>query len=388
MQGRCGLGLGNTLLVVQFVLAIAFIASMLVIQRQVQYMQKNDPGFVDEQVLRINGENVPIDFYTSLDEQTSLINDIKALTEVETVATTHFYPGKASFSMQPAYIGTQNDSLSMRANWVGLGYFETLGINISQGRTFSSDFSTDTINAAIINETAVNILDLQDPIGKKVSALAMEYTIVGVIKDIHAAGYEKMIEPELYVIGSAPGLTGGRKQLLVKFKNGLAAQKGLVKINEIWKKVDQSGPMRYSWIKDDFAALLKKYNTLSELISILTFLAVGIAVMGVFTLSAFVVQRRTKEIGIRKVLGADVFSITCMLSKDFARLIFLAIFIALPIAIWSMHTWLADFAYRIDLAWWIFALAGAIAMVIALITVGSQAVRAARANPVDSLRDE
>ncbi len=386
--GLKGSRIRNALVVVQFVLAMIFITSLVIIRSQLSFMKNNDPGFTTQQVLRINGDRIDLDFFANLEQHESLMNRLRALPEVENMATTHFYPGRGSHAVQPAKFGPEGDTLSVRANWVGPGYFEALDIQMAQGRSFSLDYATDTVNAAIINETAAGRMGLVNPVGEHIRTLGMDYHIVGVVRDNHLAGYQQAIDPEVYVIGTQPGMTSGRRQLLIRFRDGFAAQAALEKIDVIWKDIDSSGPMRYSWLKDDFGKLLNKYDRIDRLVSLLTMIAISIAIMGIFGISTFVSHQRTKEIGIRKVLGASVSGLVTMLSKDFLLLVCLAIVIASPIAWWAMNNWLADFAYRIDIQWWMFALAGISAVLIAFATVSWQAIRAAMVNPVDSLRDE
>lgn len=387
-SGQRGRGIRNTLVVFQFVVALVFIISLVVIRSQLDFMKKNDPGFDTEQVLRIDAERVDMDFFANLDEHHALMNTLRAMPEIKALGTSHFYPGKASHSIQPAAFGPISDTLSVRANWVGLGYFETLGIDLVQGRTFSEAFASDTANAAIINQTAALRMGLTQPVGEQISALGMEYRIIGVTHDVHLAGYQHAIEPELYVIGTLPGMTGGRRQLLIRFQDGFAAQRSLEKIKTLWRDIEKGGPMRYAWLQDDFAKLMDKYEKLNHLVTLLSVIAMIIAAMGIFAISTFLTQKRIKEIGIRKVLGASVSGIVVMLSKEFLALVLVSIIIASPLAWWAVSKWLEDFAYRINVEWWMFALAGVLVVSITLITISGQAIRAAMANPTDSLRDE
>ncbi|SEL53103.1 putative ABC transport system permease protein [Parapedobacter koreensis] len=387
-SGTRGLRLRNVLVIVQFSIAVAFVTSLFIMNGQVRFMQRNDPGFDSEQVLRINGERVPLNFFQSLDEHAFLMNSLRSLPEVESVATTHFYPGQPSHSIQRAAFGPANDTLSLSTNYVGLDYFETVGTPISQGRDFSTQYAMDSVNAAIINETTAKALGVEQPVGQQVTVIGREYTIIGVVKDSYGAGYTTAIRPEIYVNGVIPNIVSGKRQLLVRLNSGRDAQQAVEKIAAIWKTVDGSGPMRYSWLDDEFSKLMEKHVQFSKLTSLLTLITLAIAIMGIFALSTFAAQQRTKEIGIRKVLGASVAGIVGLLSKDFVKLVLIAIVIASPIAWWAMNTWLEDFAYRIDMEWWMFAAAGLAALVIALATVSWQAIRAAVANPVDSLRDE
>jgi putative ABC transport system permease protein len=212
-------------------------------------------------------------------------------------------------------------------------------------------------------------------------------TIVGVVKNFHVAGFKMAVQPVLYTIGNNTCMMQSGGALLVKL-NGTGLQKTIAGIEASWKSIEPDFPIRYSFLDEDFQKLLQSHLRLQQLTLFFTGAAILISVMGLIALSAFFLQRRTKEIGIRKVLGASVSGVVALLSKDFVRLIIIAFAIATPIAWWAAQKWLQSFSYRVQLQWWWFAVAGVVVLGIMLLSIGSQLVKAAVANPIKSLRME
>ncbi|SEL53047.1 ABC transporter permease [Parapedobacter koreensis] len=383
-----GRWLRNGLLVFQYSIASCFIISVIIIALQLRFMRNHDAGFDTDQVLRIEVTHTKL-FPGQADDRSVFVKqELLRLPGVKTVSTGQLYPGLPySDAVQTAvYDGGQQ--LAMQFGLVNFDYFNVMGMPIVEGRDFSTAFARDTIDAAVINETAARKMGWQDPVGKTVGFLGMEYRVIGVLKDSHLSGYENEVLPQLYMMGvDEPRNFSGHQFVFVKI-DGRQAQQALQAVTTFWKMLEPELPVRYSWLDDDFARLLEKHERFAVLTSWLTGAALGIAVMGIFALSAFSIQQRTKEIGIRKVLGASVAGIVRLLSTGFVKLVIMAIAIASPIAWWMMNKWLEDFAYRIDIEWWMFATAGMAALIIALLTLSWQAVRAAVANPVESLRDE
>ncbi len=378
--------LRNSLVVIQFSISTFFIIGLLVVYFQLQYMRTNDPGFSADQVLVLHPANNSIINPEDASQKISVIkNQLMHMPGVEEVTLADAYPGTASINIQEAtYNG--NDS-KMNFNYIHFNYFEVLNMKIVAGRNFSSQYASDSINSAVINETAARKMGFKNPIGQKVTILLRDYTIIGVIKDSYVAGYETHIAPAIYAIGIAPHLFDGYKSLLVKL-NGHNAAGTTQAIQAYWKTLEPAFPLRYSWMDQNFANLIAKYERFGKITTILAIISTIIALMGIFALSAFSAEQRTKEIGIRKVFGASVSDISAMLSKDFIRLVVLALFIAIPLGYWGTNKWLENFAYRIPLSWQLFFVTGIIVLSIALLTVSFQAIKAALANPVKSLRTE
>jgi putative ABC transport system permease protein len=267
---------------------------------------------------------------------------------VKSAAATDFYPGTPSMANQMTTTYSGHESI-MTYDYVHFDYFKTLNVKVISGRDFSTAYSSDTVNTAIINETAARVMKFKDPIGQQLNIMNRDYHIIGVVKDNHVAGYNSVIVPEVYAIGAPRGMLGGYKVMLVKI-NGRDAAATTKAIQAYWKTLEPNFPLRYTWLDRDFAKLLDKYERFGKITILLSGVSIVIALMGIFALSAFAAAQRTKEIGIRKVFGASVAGITAMLSLDFLKLIVLALLIAFPVAYWGTYKWLQEFAYRIELS--------------------------------------
>ena len=275
----------------------------------------------------------------------------------------------------------------MQAWRIDYDYINTLGMQIIKGRNFSKEFGSDS-SAVIINETAAAVLGFDDPIGKKIYAkdgddkdVTISYTIIGVVKNFHFESLRKNIGPLCFKLGYS--------KWSVAFKVATTDIRSLVKnIEDKWKSIAPGFPFSYQFLDESFDNMYRQERRVGQIAISFAVLAILIACLGLFGLATYMAEQRTKEIGVRKVLGASVQNITTMLSKEFVVLVLIAALIAFPLAWWGMHSWLQDFAYRVSIGWWVFVLAAAIAFLIALVTVSFQAIRAAVANPVDSLRDE
>jgi len=256
-------------------------------------------------------------------------------------------------------------------------YIPTLGLHLTAGRNFSPLTDTDT-TAAIINEAAVKELGLKDPIGAEIN---QGLKVIGVIQDFNFQSLKEAVPSEVLRFYPEGGL------LAVKIRgNDIAGF--ITAMQSTWKQFENEEPIQYSFLDDDFKQLMIKEAVMSKIIALFTLLAIVIACLGLFGLASFTAEQRTKEIGIRKVLGASVSGIVTLLTKDFVKPILLSMVIAFPIAWWASHKWLQDYAYRINVEWWVFGLAALAALTIAWITVSFQAIKAAVANPVKSLRTE
>jgi putative ABC transport system permease protein len=262
-------------------------------------------------------------------------------------------------------------------------YLPTLGLEIVKGRNFTRGFSTDS-SGVLINETAVEDLGWghTDPIGKIiVRSGTRQYTVVGVVRDYHYLSVKQKIAPLMMLLGNNHG------GILVKV-NGSDMAGFLNSAKKDWAAFSPGGPFSYYFLDDKFASLYESEQRTGEIFTGFTLIALLIAGLGLFGLAAYMVEQRTREIGIRKVLGASVSSVLLLVSKEFMLMVGVAFLIAIPFAWWGMHRWLQDFAYRVNVSWWVFPLAGATALAVAVITVSYQAAKAATANPVKSLRSE
>ena len=254
-------------------------------------------------------------------------------------------------------------------------------MKLVEGRNFSYNMSDDTAGkTVIINQTLAKRLNLKKPVGARITN-GSTFTVIGVVEDFNFDSMHDQIAPLALQFGISPSLVS------VKVRGG--NMKGaLQSITATWKKFAPDQPVRYTFLDESYAKMYADVQRMGHIFTTFAILAISIACLGLFALSAFMAEQRSKEIGIRKVLGASVGGITTLLSLDFVKLVALAILIASPIAWWAMNKWLQGFAYHEPVHWWIFAAAGLAAILIALITVSFQAIKAALANPVKTLRSE
>jgi ABC-type antimicrobial peptide transport system permease subunit len=270
-------------------------------------------------------------------------------------------------------------------NPITYDYIKTMGIQLVNGRDFSSDYSLDTMNY-LINEAAARKIGYKDPVGKELTMWDDKGVIIGVMKDYHHNSLHVPIEPLILRLFKQ-SWNSYWGNVIIRTEKGKTKQ-AISSMEKVFKQFNPGFPFKYYFTDDEISKNYKAEHTVSKLSRYFAFLAIFISCMGLFGLVMFTTEQRTKEIGIRKVLGASVPGIVQMLSKDFLKLVFIAAVIAFPVAWWAMHKWLADFAYRIDIGWWVFVVAGIAAALIALVTISFQAIKAAITNPVKSLRTE
>jgi putative ABC transport system permease protein len=261
-------------------------------------------------------------------------------------------------------------------------FLQAFNLELVKGRNFSPEFGTDK-TAYLINETLAQTLGWDDPIGKTIVRNG-KHQIIGVVKDFHFATLHDRIEP--LIVTPQPWLDRF-ENLSVRIKSANVAET-MDAIKHVWQQAAPFTPFDYWFLDAAFDRLYKSEQRFQEIFFYFSALAIFIALLGLLSLAAFFTEQRTKEIGIRKVLGASVAGIVSLLSKEFVKLVLMANLVAWPLAYFAMNQWLQGFAYRINIGWWVFALAGAIALLIALITVSTQAIKAALANPVEALRYE
>jgi putative ABC transport system permease protein len=282
----------------------------------------------------------------------------------------------------------QKKAVSMQTWDVDENYIPTLNMSLAKGRNFSTDFKTDS-TGIILNEAAAKLFGFTNPINKTLYGMndfkngkdITAYHIVGIVKDFNFSSLREEITPLALFYRQQNGS--------IAFRINTTNIPGLVKqIENKWKTMASGQPFNYSFMDDDFNNTYKSEQQTGKIFISFAALAIFIACLGLFGLVTYASEQRTKEIGIRKVLGASVSTIVGMLSKDFLKLIFIAAIIAFPVAWWAMHSWLQHFAYRISITGWVFVIAGGLALIIALLTVSFQAIKAAIANPVKSLRTE
>ena len=264
------------------------------------------------------------------------------------------------------------------------GFVHTLGLKLMAGRDINTQtYQTDS-NAMLLNEAAVKIMRLKDPVGALVKYNTSNYHVVGVVKDFILESPYQPIAPMIIV---GPG-TLGFYIMNMKFNPANSLSENLKKAEPIFKKYNPSYPFEYNFLDEQYAAKFANEKRTAELASLFAGLTIFISCLGLFGLASFTAENRTKEIGIRKVLGASVFGITQLLSRDFLKLVTISFLIASPIAWYTMNSWLQSYDYRAPITWWVFALTFLLSIVIALLTISFQSVKAAMSNPAKSLRSE
>ena len=349
------------------------------------YMQTKDKGFSGEQVMRLEASQKVRDARFDFTRNTLL-----SIPGVQYVSKTTTVPGDAisdTTTIEYKYNGKQ---YRMRSVKVSDDYFKTLNIPLLQGRLFNGSFSDENTRNAIINETAAKRLNLQNPVGATITfpfCDTVPVQIVGVVKDFKVSGFETPVQPVVFTVGNKACMFQSGGGILVKI-NSKNIARTTAAIEKEWKQIDPDFPIRYSFLDDNFQKLFASYTRLQMIIDFFTFTAISISIIGLFALTAFLIGRRTKEIGIRKVLGANVRQLGLLLGKDFVRLVIVAVIIATPLAWWAANVWLQTFVYRTSIHWVTFLIAALIIVMIAILTMSIQTIKAAKANPVDSLRSE
>jgi putative ABC transport system permease protein len=265
---------------------------------------------------------------------------------------------------------------------VGYDYVKTLHLQMVQGRDYSRDYGTDSVGY-ILNESALKVIGYKDPIGKPLTFWQKKGTIIGVVKDFHFNSLHEPIKPLIIRMGEKESYGNA----LVRTQPGKTKQ-ALEGLEKLCRDLNPKFPFQYKFSDEEYQHLYKSEAIVHNLSNCFAGLAIFISCLGLLGLAMFTAEQRTKEFGVRKVLGASVQSLFTLLSKDFLVLVLIAFLLASPLAWWAMHVWLKNFAYHIELSWWIFLLAGAMALLIALLTVSVQAIKVAIANPVKSLRTE
>jgi len=373
--------LRNSLVVFQFTTSLILIISTFVIYNQMQYLLNKKVGFDKDQVVVIQGAN-------TLGDQNvkSFKNELMKLAPVKSASISDYLPVAGSKRNGNTFFKEGRSRLDAGVGgqmWiVDDTYLKTLGMKLVEGRNFSYDMANDTVwnGSVIINQTMAKKLNLKNPIGARITN-GSTFTVVGVVQDFNFESMHDQIDPLVMHLGISPSV------VTVKVR-GADMKNTLQSITNTWKAFSPNQPIRYTFLDESFANMYADVQRMGHIFTTFAVLAIIIACLGLFALSAFMAEQRSREIGIRKVLGATVSGITTLLSLDFIKLVALAILIASPIGWWAMNKWLQGFAYHQQMHWWIFALAGVIALVIALATVSFQSIKAALMNPVKSLKAE
>jgi putative ABC transport system permease protein len=375
------------LVVFQFVISIGLVVATMVIQRQIKFMREQPLGFTKDQQIVI-----PFRSKEARMQYTALRNEVLQNNQIASASGTSYYPGILNPSDMSVFLPGQsvNEDGTVKTNWVAPDFMKSMGFEITKGRMFSEQFPGDTNYKMVVNEATLRKfgIPLEKAVGQRLNFNKGEneigsLEIVGVVKDFHFQDLHKVIEPYAFFLSSDNNFN-----YLIAHVNSRNVGSVLPFLEKEWKALIPNEPFAYSFLDEDFQSNYTADARTSRIVNSFTIISILISCLGLFGLATFAAQQRIKEIGVRKVLGASIGSIVGLLSGDFIKLVIVSIVIATPLTWYVMDKWLQDFAYRISIQWWMFVLAGALAVIIAMITVSSQAVKAAIANPVKSLKSE
>jgi putative ABC transport system permease protein len=365
------------LVVLQFAMSVVFIIAVTVVYQQIQLVQHKNLGYNREQIIYFGREG-------ALDNgMERFITDLKTLPGVEQAAGLSgvFIGEGSSFTTGINWPGKSESDNTSFAHLSGtIDLIQTLGIQPVEGRLFSRDFPSDSMGL-IFNETAIRHMGLKQPIGQVVQMWGENRQIIGVVKDFHLKSLREPIQPAFFRINNQDVT-----DIMVQIRPG-RERETVAQVQEKYSQINPGYTFEFRFLDADYQRLYQSEFRISALAGYAALLAIVLSCMGLFGLAAFTAEQRTKEIGVRKVLGATAAGIVRLLARDFLKLVLLAIVLAVPVSYWLMQRWLAAFAYRVELSTWVFVLAGVAAVVVAGLTVSAQSLRAALANPVKSLRD-
>ena len=384
-SGKRTLLFRNGLVVFQFFISTVMIIGTMVVLQQLNFFRSTDLGFNKENVVVIQSSN-----RLGSSEET-FRQTVKSMPGVINAAITTSIPSAASFgdSYQPEDEGKKNSAeINLNSFMVDEAFIPTLNIRVLKGRNFSKEFNDSA--SVILNEEAVRQIGWKDPVGKWLEYPGgnnTRFNVIGIVKNFNIQSLQNAITPFALFHPTSKTYGWGSSSIVARIKPGNISTT-VNQFEESWKSFSTSEPFDYSFLDEAFDAQYRSEQRLGSIFTIFAALSIFIACLGLFGLSAFMAEKRTKEIGVRKVLGASVPNVVVLLSKDFLKLTVLASILAFPVAWYFMNKWLEDFAYRITISWWIFIVAASAALVVALLTISFNAIKAAITNPVKSLRTE
>lgn len=366
------------LVITQFTVSIVFIISTIIVYQQVAHVKSRDLGFEKENLIKMQVNGDVIKNFNPIKQDmiaSGMIENI-GLNNSEVLSGGN---NGAGFEWQG---GTETEDVLISFRYISSGFFETAGMEIIEGRGFNDDIDNAN-NNILITESFAHLIDKESALGKTVRRGDDLYTVIGVVKNYLYGDMYGTSDPVMFF-----NYHGDARFLYARTKPGMDISETLMAMENVMKKHNPAFPFEYEFVDDAFNARFRSEKLVGSLSQIFALLAIIISCLGLFGLAAYTADQRKKEIGVRKVLGSSVIEIVQLLSKDFMSLVLVALLIAGPLAWWGMQNWLESFAYRIEINLWVFGVAGFIAICIALLTVSFQAIKAANANPVKSLRTE
>lgn len=381
LKGKVAAGIGNTafrrgLVIIQFTISIVLIIGMLIINSQLKYIRSKDLGYDKENVLSFNMRGDMIKHYDAVKAELMKQPGVLAVARSSNnIIDYDNWTGDNSWDGKPV-----NSNLLFHAMETDKDLIPFFKLQMAQGSNFTGSAADST--HFIINEAAAKGMNIQNPIGKNLRIWTIKGTIIGVVKDFHFSSMRKKIEPAVFVY-----YPKNSDRIYIK-TTGNDAQKAIASAQQVWKQYNNDAPFSYAFLDETFNKLYNTEQHTGSLFDLFGIITVFISCLGLFGLATYSAQVKTREIGIRKVLGASVTGIVRLLATEFIILIIVALTIAVPIGWYAMNKWLMEFAYRVDMQWWVFIIAGFTAIIIAFITISFQSLKAALANPVNSLRSE
>ncbi|GAA0548476.1 ABC transporter permease [Chitinophaga japonensis] len=378
-RGSRNANLRSVLVVFQFTTSVILIIGTFVIYRQMQFILNRKLGFDKDQVLMIQGAQ------TLGGQVRAFKEELRRLPQVKSVAVSDFLPVSGTKRNGNTFWkeGRQREDIGVPCQkWdIDHDYIRTMGMKIVAGRNFSPDMPSDS-QAIILNQAMARKLfpNGENPVGQRITNYGT-YEVIGVVADFNFESMRTHIEPLCMTLGNSP--------TIVAVKVGGTDMQGAIKaVTGVWKNFAAHQPFRYTFLDERFAQMYADVRRMGRIFTSFAVLAIIVACLGLFALSAFMAEQRSKEVSIRKVLGASVAQVTTLISKDFVKLVLIAVLLATPVAWWAMNQWLQDFAYRAEISWWMFPVTGLLVVLIALVTISFQSIKAAVANPVERLRAE
>jgi putative ABC transport system permease protein len=385
-SNKYGLFLRNGLVVFQFSISIVLIIATIIVNQQINFMEGDKLGFKKDHIIVVNNA------FVLFKQSKAFKDELQKIPGVESVSGTSTMPGEQGFFGVIYQPEGSKQSVTGRGVVVDENFSKLLNIQIKEGRFFSDKFPTDSF-AVVLNEKAVTEMGLKNPLGARLTSPGdtlkggkdAVFTVVGVVKDFHYQSLHQKITPLIFNNGMRNGNVFGSIGVRVKSDH---FQSSINSIERTWQSFVKDRPFHYTFLDQTVAEQYHAEQTTQKVFSVFTVLAIFIACIGLMGLAAYATQQRIREIGIRKVLGASIGGIVSMLSKDFLKLILIASVVAFPIAWLAMHSWLQSFAYRIPINWFVFILAAGLSILVAMLTISFQAIKAALTNPIKSLRSE
>ena len=369
----------KVLVVLQFTVSVTLIIGTIIVYRQIQFAKDRPVGYTREGIVTIPmiTDNVH-NHFTAVKDELVHAGVIVSMTESGS-PTTGVWNSSSGFSWPKKDPNLSIDFGNVSVAW---DYGKTVGWTIKEGRDFSKEFGSDS-SAFIINEAAAHFMGLEKPIGETVTWFGTPFTVIGVVKNMVMNSPYDEVRPVIYNLSNEAGGV-----ILAKINPNSSTKDALSNIEKVFKKFNPEQPFEYRFTDEEYAKKFGNEERIGKLAGFFAALAIAISCLGLFGLTSFVAEQRKKEIGVRKILGASVFNLWTLLSKDFVTLVLISFLVAIPMAYYFMHNWLQNYQYRTAMSWWVFLAAGCGALTITLVTVSFQSIKAALMNPVKSLRTE